>query len=44
MSGMQKKKDDLSFDRMGPLSVIDIIHSVWLKQTERITNDVTTAR
>lgn len=30
------------FDRMGAISVIPIIHWVWLKQTDQITNDVTT--
>ncbi len=44
VSSMQKKESDLSFDRMGALSVFHIIHSVWLKQSEHITNDVTAAR
>lgn len=44
MSSIERKKTDLSFDRMRSLSVIHIIHSVWLKKTERITNDVAADR
>lgn len=40
MSGIQKE-NDLSFDRMGALSVIHIIHSVWLMPSELITNHAT---
>ena len=44
MSGIEREKNDLSFDRMRSLSVIHIIHSVWLKKTERVTNDVAVDR